>query len=74
MISEAEVQAKLLCQAELQGEGKACPLNPDGAQMKYFYFCHFGEAKVSRVMLLLNLDVCLKDVLFSHMHTILAHS
>lgn len=60
MISEAEIQAKFFCQAEFQGEGKACPLNPDGAQMKYLYFCHFGEAKVSHVMLLLN-DVCLKE-------------
>lgn len=61
MSSKAEAQAKFLCQAKLQLEGKAWSLKPDEAQMKHTYFCHFGEAKAPRVMLLLNHDVYTKE-------------
>lgn len=46
MTSEAEVQPKFLCQGQLQLEGKAWPLNPDKAQMKYLSFAILAKQKL----------------------------
>lgn len=46
MTSEAEVKPKFLCQAQLQLEWKAWPLNPDKAQMKYLFFAILAKQKL----------------------------